>query len=231
MAKILLKDVSLAFPNYDIHSFSIKNVINTLKKNQNVRKELNIFDSLNFAAKKNDKIGVYGPNGSGKTTLLRLLSGIYSHNGGTFKVEGTISALLDLTAGFDMELSGYENIIIRGLIIGLTYDQINMLINDIIEFSELSDSIYKPLRIYSSGMIVRLAFAIVTSIKRDIIIMDEWLAVGDQAFTKKAEKKLKQTIDNSSILVIASHDKALLKKICNKVFLMDKKLFIDPRLL
>ena len=164
-----------------------------------------------------DRIGIVGHNGSGKSTLLRLLSGIYEPSSGEIERSGSISSLVDISLGINPESTGRENIFLRGKLMGLSRKEIDEKIDEIIEFSELGDYINLPVRIYSSGMLLRLAFAVSTSITADILIMDEWLSVGDGSFAERASKRLKELVDNSEILVVASHTRSLIKETCNKV--------------
>ena len=158
-----------------------------------------------------------GHNGSGKSTLLRLLTGIYEPSSGSIERSGSIASLVDISLGINGENTGRENIFLRGKLMGLSKKEIDDKIDEIIEFSELGDYINLPVRIYSSGMLLRLAFSVSTSITADILIMDEWLSVGDGAFAERASNRLRDLVDSSEILVIASHTKDLIEKTCNKV--------------
>lgn len=169
-----------------------------------------------------DRIGIIGHNGAGKSTLLRLLSGIYEPTAGSITRTGTVASLVDISLGIDPESTGRENIFVRGKLLGLSKKEINTKINEIVEFSELGDYINLPVRTYSSGMLLRLAFSVSTSITADILIMDEWLSVGDEAFSDRASNRLKFLVDESEILVIASHTQSLIESTCNKVVWLDK---------
>jgi lipopolysaccharide transport system ATP-binding protein len=164
-----------------------------------------------------DRIGVVGDNGSGKSTLLRLLSGVYDPSSGEINRSGTISSLVDISYGINGENTGRENIFLRGKLMGMSNKEIEQKIDEIIEFSELGDYINLPVRIYSSGMLLRLAFSVATSITADILIMDEWLSVGDGSFAERASARLRGLVDNSEILVIASHTRDLIENTCNKI--------------
>jgi len=163
-----------------------------------------------------ERVALVGHNGSGKTTLLRSIAGVYRPVSGELRVQGTISTLFDISIGFDPEATGCENVVLRGLIMGLTRAQIAERTDDIREFSGLGDYIDLPVRIYSSGMLLRLAFAVATSVQRDIVLMDEWLAVGDAEFAERAERRLHEHLDRTSILVIATHDDTLVQRICSR---------------
>jgi lipopolysaccharide transport system ATP-binding protein len=164
-----------------------------------------------------DRLGIVGHNGSGKSTLLRLLSGIYDPSEGAIQRSGSISSLVDISLGINGENTGRENIFLRGKLMGLSKKEIDDKIEEIIDFSELGDYINLPVRIYSSGMLLRLAFSVSTSITADILIMDEWLSVGDGAFADRATKRLKNLVDESEILVLASHTRDLVEKTCNRL--------------
>ena len=151
-----------------------------------------------------------------KTTLLRVLAGVYAPVTGTVSVKGQITSLLDVTLGMDLEATGLENIYIRGLFMGLKPKAIRQLVNDIVEFSELGGFIDMPVRTYSSGMVLRLAFAISTSIKPEILLMDEWISVGDSDFRERAEERLMSFVSKAGILVIATHDRGMAERLCSR---------------
>lgn len=173
-------------------------------------------NEVSIAISAGERVALVGHNGSGKTTLLRSIAGVYRPVGGELRVEGTISTLFDISIGFDPEATGAENVVLRGLVMGLTRVQIAERMDDIREFSGLGDYFDLPVRIYSSGMLLRLAFAVATSVQRDIVLMDEWLAVGDAEFAARAERRLHEHLDRTSILVIATHDEALVQRICSR---------------
>jgi lipopolysaccharide transport system ATP-binding protein len=173
--------------------------------------------NLDLEISAGDRLGIMGHNGSGKSTLLRLLSGIYEPSSGMIERSGSIASLVDISLGINAESTGRENIFLRGKLMGLSKKEIDEKIDEIIEFSELGDYINLPVRIYSSGMLLRLAFSVSTSITADILIMDEWLSVGDGAFAERASNRLRELVDSSEILVIASHTRSLIEETCNKV--------------
>jgi ABC-2 type transport system ATP-binding protein/lipopolysaccharide transport system ATP-binding protein len=172
-------------------------------------------DGISFALKHGDRLGLVGHNGAGKTTLIRLLAGIYEPTAGSLRILGRIVPMFDIGLGMDEEASGYENIRIRGLILGLTPQEIEERVTEIAEFAELGDYLELPIRTYSSGMLLRLVFSIAVSIQGDIILMDEWIAVGDAQFRKKTHDRLQKVTKRSGIVVIASHDHELLRDTCN----------------
>ncbi|MHB8423016.1 MAG: ABC transporter ATP-binding protein [Leptospirales bacterium] len=178
-------------------------------------------DGIDFEVREGDRLGLTGHNGSGKSTLLRVLAGVYEPTAGTLVVEGRIASLLDISIGMDFEASGLENIYLRGLLMGLPRQVIRSKIDEITSFSELGDYIEMPVRTYSSGMVMRLAFSIATSIEADILLMDEWLSVGDADFVKKAEDRLRGLVLKTPILVMASHSPEILKEVCTKVIRLE----------
>jgi lipopolysaccharide transport system ATP-binding protein len=175
-------------------------------------------DNVSFEFRPGDRVGLVGHNGAGKTTMLRVLAGVYPPVGGSLDVRGRIVSLIDMSLGMDHEATGYENIFLRGIMMGIKPSEIERKLDEIAEFSELGeDFLNMPVRTYSSGMLLRLAFAVSTSIHADIVLMDEWLSVGDAAFNEKAAERLDSVVENSSILVLASHSPELVKKMCNRV--------------
>ena len=171
---------------------------------------------LKFNLKPGDRLGVTGPNGSGKTTLLRTVAGIYTPASGTVYIKGRISSLLDVSFGLDPEATGLKNIRMRGVLMGLSLKKIKSLEDEIADFTALGKFINLPVRSYSSGMNMRLGFAVSTAIPSDILLLDEWLSVGDADFSKKAEIRLNNMVKKSEIVIIASHDQNLIKKNCNQ---------------
>ena len=169
-----------------------------------------------------DKIALIGPNGSGKTTLLKLLAGIYSPTSGTFSKIGDTSCMLDIGFGFEQDATGYENIILSNITRGLSKDDIEKMLPDIVEFSGLGEFLDMPFRTYSSGMQARLAFSSAIANTPGILLIDEFFSTGDIDFSEKSKTKVLQMMDNSSILVFASHDLELLDSICNKAIYMHK---------
>ena len=180
-------------------------------------------DGVSFDLQEGDRLGLTGHNGSGKSTLLRVLAGVYEPTGGSLSVCGQVVSLLDISIGMDPEASGLENIFLRGVLLGLSKTDIQRKTEEIIDFSGLGDFIDLPIRTYSSGMTMRLAFSIATSVEADILLMDEWLSVGDADFVKKAEERLKALVDKTPILVMASHSPEILKEVCTKVMRLEKE--------
>jgi ABC-2 type transport system ATP-binding protein len=167
------------------------------------------------------RVGLVGHNGAGKSTLLRLLSGIYEPTRGTAEVQGRVAPVFDLGVGMDPEISGLENIIVRGLFLGMTRKQMEERVDDIAEFTELGDFLRMPLRTYSTGMRVRLALGVVTSIDPEILLLDEGIGAVDAAFLEKSKKRLAELVERSGLLVFASHSDEFLRELCDTAIWMD----------
>jgi lipopolysaccharide transport system ATP-binding protein len=178
-------------------------------------------DGVSLSLIEGDRLGLMGHNGSGKSTLLRVLAGVYEPTSGTLVVRGKVASLLDISIGMDPEASGIENIFLRGLLLGLGKEEIRRKIEEIVDFSGLGNFIDLPIRTYSSGMSMRLAFSIATCVEADILLMDEWLSVGDADFVKKAEDRLKSLVNKTPILVMASHSPEVLKEVCTRVIRLE----------
>ncbi|HYA19939.1 MAG TPA: ABC transporter ATP-binding protein [Burkholderiales bacterium] len=227
MSHIHADDLVVEFPIYGARSRSLKNTViraatgGVLATDAAQRTVVRAIDHLSFDWNEGDRIGLVGHNGSGKTTLLRALGGIYEPIGGSLSVNGRVASMLNLTLGMDDYATGYENIFIRGTILGLNRREIAGMVDEICEFSELGDFINMPMRTYSSGMSMRLAFTISTSVKADIILMDEWIGVGDEAFSEKAQRRLAELVGKAKILVLASHSPDIIRANCNKVVRLD----------
>lgn len=227
MASVELSHVDVRFPIYSTNSRSFKNTLISKavggginKNGAHHRVEITALRDINLSLKHGDRIGLIGPNGSGKSTLLRTIAGVYTPTSGTIHVDGNIASLIDISLGMDPEATGFQNIRMRGVMMGLSLTEIKMIEQEIAEFTELGDFLNMPVRTYSSGMHMRLGFAVSTAVPADIILMDEWLSVGDDNFLEKAENRLLNYIDRSSILVIATHSKELLHKINASPFQM-----------
>jgi ABC-type polysaccharide/polyol phosphate transport system ATPase subunit len=168
------------------------------------------------------RLGIIGHNGSGKTTLLRLISGVYTPQAGDVHIVGRLSSYTDIALGMDPEANGYDNIIFRCVFLGLTFREARAAIPAIAEFSDLGNFLNMPVRTYSTGMFVRLAFSISTHLYSDILVMDEMIGAGDAAFIEKARKRTEEVVQKAKILVIASHDANLLQALCNKVLWLER---------
>jgi lipopolysaccharide transport system ATP-binding protein len=171
---------------------------------------------VTFDAQAGDRIGIIGKNGSGKSTLLRVLAGIYAPTQGKLAVSGKVSCLFNINLGMQAEATGRQNIILRGILSGLRRHEIEQQVPGIIAFAELEDFIDMPIRTYSSGMSMRLGFSIATAFTPEILLLDEWIGAGDAQFQKKAAERMQSLVDNANITVLATHNRALMQRICQK---------------
>lgn len=169
-----------------------------------------------------ERLAIIGHNGAGKSTFLKMVSGIYPPTSGTLEVEGRISSMFELATGFEMESSGWDNIYLRGLMLGETPDEIKSKMREIGEFSELGDFLNMPVKYYSSGMFVRLAFSISTTIRPDILLLDEVVAAGDAAFLQKANRRMHEMVDISKIMVLVTHGMDSAVEMCNRCIWMER---------
>lgn len=229
-----LKNVSLTIPIFNSVSLSFKKrILGSFVKNNNLdfKNNLthrNLISNLNLEIKDGEKISIIGINGSGKTSLLRLLAGIYKPTSGSIQSFKSTTPLLDISLGLDPEATGIENIYLRGCLLGMSFNKIKENEKYIIEFSELNEKIYEPMRTYSLGMSMRLAFSISMFVNPEILILDEWISVGDISFVKKANKKLSELVDKSSGFIIATHSEEQILKYTTRTLLIDSgKLIMD----
>jgi ABC-2 type transport system ATP-binding protein/lipopolysaccharide transport system ATP-binding protein len=241
MLSIVAEDVHVEFPIYDHTMRSLKHTlglgplakgINRLSaRTLNVggqigageagRVVIKALDGVSFKIDEGDRVGLLGHNGSGKTTLLRALAGIYEPIIGTIQTNGRVVPLFDLQLGMDLDATGIENIWMRSKLLGLSTQRIEGALDDIANFTELGEYLYVPIRTYSTGMLLRLAFAISTAITPEILILDEMIGAGDAAFLARADARLKQFLAKAGILVIASHATPILRQWCNKGMLLE----------
>lgn len=237
MCEIVARDVRVEFPIYDLRGRSLRHalVIDRLpvspfkfssvgghitRAGQNVI--VTALDGISFTFSRGDRVGLLGPNGSGKTTLLRVIAGIFEPVSGELRTRGRITPLFSILDGADPDATGIECIRVRGLMLGLAERQIREIASDIAEFTELGGYLDMPIRTYSSGMQIRLAFAVATAIKPEILLMDEVIGVGDASFIERAEARLKTYIESSSIMVVATHSQDILRRWCNKAMILSK---------
>jgi len=176
---------------------------------------------MSFELFPGDRVGLVGHNGAGKTTLLRVLAGVYAPVQGHIEVQGKVVSLLDISLGIEEEATGHENIFMRGVMMGLSPREIRRNAAKIAEFTALGDYLEMPVRTYSAGMQMRLAFAVSTGFDADIVLMDEWLSVGDADFARKAAERLDDLVRRSKILVLASHSTELVDRMCNRVIRLE----------
>jgi lipopolysaccharide transport system ATP-binding protein len=228
MADISLDSITVDFPIYNATGRSFKNALmraatgGRIGTRDDGRVVVRALENITLRLQNGDRLGIVGHNGSGKTTLLRVLSGVYYPASGSIHTEGKIASLINMSLGTDPEATGRENIRLRGALLGLSSNEIAAKVEEIIEFTELGEFIDMPVRTYSSGMQVRLAFATATVLQPDIVLMDEWLSVGDESFRAKAEKRLELMVLTTKILVIASHSQEQILKTCNRAIWLER---------
>jgi ABC-2 type transport system ATP-binding protein/lipopolysaccharide transport system ATP-binding protein len=221
VAAIFLKNVGVDIPIYDVKQASMKKAllgrtIGGRFAESSAHMIVNALKNLNFEAHDGDRIALVGDNGAGKSTLLRVVSHVYPPTSGSVHVVGKVSPMFDTTLGINMDATGFENIQIAGTIWGMTRAQIKNSIDDIVDFTELGDYLKIPIRTYSSGMLLRLAFAIATVRDPEILLLDEVIGVGDAGFFQKAFARLLQLVERSRILMVAAHQDDMLRRLCNK---------------
>lgn len=227
MAYIELRNVGLELPIYDVQGRSLKKRVLRLGRKNKLAEEANgvvvvkALDGIDLRLEAGDRIGLIGHNGAGKSTLLRLLAGIYAPTSGTYERQGKAVPLLDISLGMDENSTGYQNIRLRGLLLGMTDEEVRRKERDIAEFADLGDALDLPLRTYSSGMRMRLAFAVSTAIDADILLLDEVIGVGDASFQDKANERLHDLHNRAQIVVLAIHSNDVIRRMCNKVIWLE----------
>jgi len=222
MACLQLQDVSVDFPIYGAHAKSFKQTLAAAATGGRIGTDTGVavvqaLRDITIELNNGDRLGVIGHNGSGKSTLLRVFAGVYPPTSGALTIKGSVASLIDPALGIEADATGEENIYLRGLVMGLSRAEVDSVFDNICLFSGLGDYLALPVRTYSTGMLMRLAFSIATAIRSDILLMDEWLAVGDVAFQRHAESRLRAVVDDAGILVLASHSYDLVCRECNKV--------------
>lgn len=226
MVSIEVRNAYVDFPIFDAKTRSLKNrVLGKVGGRIGTESKVPIIQALHdisLTLGDGDRIGLVGHNGAGKSTLLRLLSGIYEPTRGSTAISGKVAPVFDLGIGMDQEISGYENIMIRGLYLGMTRKQMEKRVDDIAEFTELGNYLSMPLRTYSTGMRVRLALGVVTSIDPEILLLDEGIGAVDSAFMDKARDRLVELVNRSGMLVFASHQDDLLMELCTSAMWLDE---------
>jgi len=223
MARIELDKVSLTFRVRSHGRITLKEYVVRRLFRQSVNPKVLVpaLQEVSLRVDEGDRLGIIGHNGAGKSTLLKLLAGVYPPTSGRREVDGQISSLFDIALGFEPEASGWENISYRGFLQGETPKTIRSKMDSIADFSELGRHLDMPVRYYSAGMLVRLAFSIATAIEPEILLVDEVLSVGDLAFQQKAAGRMRDMISKAQLIVMVSHDLDSLVKLCDKVLWMD----------
>jgi ABC-type polysaccharide/polyol phosphate transport system ATPase subunit len=228
MAYIELKGATLDLPIYDVQGRSLKKTVlrmgrrNTIAEGTDGVVVVRAINNVDLRLEKGDRIGLIGRNGAGKSTLLRMMAGIYSPTHGSMVSSGKVVPLLDISLGMDENSTGMQNIRLRGLLLGMSDAEIREKQQSIAEFSELGDYLDLPLRTYSSGMRVRLAFAVSTAVDAEILLLDEVMGVGDASFMHKAEERLADLHSRAEIVVLAMHSNSEIRKVCNKALWMER---------
>lgn len=236
-AKISASHVSIDFPIYDSRSRSLRHTLmltpiatmmrgatfvgGTITRGESGVVVVRAINDISFEINKGERVGMIGHNGAGKTTLLRAMAGIFEPTAGKLETRGRVMPLFNLMEGMLQDGTGREFIRMRGILLGLRSEEIEALAEEVIEFCELGGYIDMPVRTYSSGMLVRLAFAIATSITSEILLFDELIGAGDARFIKKAQARLEKFAERSSIIVVASHSPDVLRRWCTRAFLLE----------
>ena len=214
---ICVKDLSKVYRLYDKPIDRLKESLNIFHKSYH--KEYYALNNLSFDIKRGETVGIIGINGAGKSTLLKIITGVLTPTGGNIEVKGKISALLELGAGFNMEYTGIENIYLNGTMMGFSKEEVDKKLDDILDFADIGDFVNQPVKTYSSGMFVRLAFAVAINVEPDILVIDEALSVGDVFFQQKCYKKIKELAGKSTVLIV-SHDLNAMTKFCERIIVM-----------
>jgi ABC-2 type transport system ATP-binding protein/lipopolysaccharide transport system ATP-binding protein len=228
MAYIELKGATLDLPIYDVQGRSLKKKVLRMGRRNAIAEDndgvivVRALDNVDVRFESGDRIGLIGQNGAGKSTLLRTMAGIYSPTQGSVLSSGKIVPLLDISLGMDENSTGMQNIRLRGLLLGMSDEEIRAKTQAIAEFSELGDYLDLPIRTYSSGMRVRLAFAVSTAVDAEILLLDEVMGVGDAAFMHKAQERLADLHSRAEIVVLAMHANSEIRRVCNKALWMER---------
>ncbi len=228
MAHIVFNNLCVDFPIYNTPGRSLKNHLmqaatgGRMGSNEKGHVVVRALQNISLELKEGDRLGVIGHNGAGKSTLLRVISGVYEPTVGSVVVSGKVNSLIDLSLGMDGEATGIENIYLRGALLGFKRRWLSTKVKEIVDFAGLGDFIEMPLRTFSTGMQMRLAFSIATLEQPEILVMDEWLTVGDANFQEKAQQRLNEIVKKTSILVIATHSPELVQRVCNRMIKLER---------
>ena len=237
MAEIALQNTVVDYPIYNAGSMSLRNTLVSVGTGGIIARgvgnivTVRAIDDVTATISHGDRVGLIGHNGAGKSTLLRVIAGIYSPISGSVRVSGTVASILELGAGMDRELTGYENIVRMAMFQGATKRQAQAMIPDVEDFTQLGNFLSMPVHTYSAGMMTRLSFAVATASRPDILLIDEVLGVGDAEFQLRAKERLERMIDEASIFVLASHSQEIIELYCNRTLYFEHgKLLDDKRL-
>ena len=223
---IVVDHLVLDLPIYRSDARSLKGVLASISVGGMLSKDrgriaVRALDDVSFSLQEGDRLAIVGHNGAGKTTLLRTLAGVYRPSSGRVEIEGQVSNLFDIGLGLDQEATGRENIFLLGYARGFSGQAIKESIPEAIEFSGLGAYIDLPVKTYSAGMAARLAFSVATSLRPDVLLMDEWISTGDASFMEKAEQRLGERVNQARVTVLASHSMELVMKVCNRVIVLE----------
>lgn len=219
---VVVENVSMIFNIANEKIQSLKEYFIKIMKRELMFKEFVAVNDVSFTVNRGDVFGLVGTNGSGKSTLLKIIAGVLEPTKGSYVVNGTISPLIELGAGFDSELTARENIYLNGALLGHSKKYLDEHIDEIIDFAELHDFMEMPIKNYSSGMVARIAFAIATITEPDLLIVDEVLSVGDYLFQQKCEDKINHMIENGTTVLIVSHSTSQVERLCNRALWIEK---------
>ena len=227
MANVNFEKAFVEFPIFNATGRSLTSSIlkvatgGMLDSDPNGRVLVKALTNISFSLHEGDRVALLGHNGAGKSTLLRALGRVYAPTKGTAEIVGRVGSLIDINLGINPEATGRENVFIRGQLLGLTKKEISTKYQEIVDFAELGNFMEMPVRTYSTGMHLRLAFAVSTVVRPEILLMDEWLSVGDADFQHKAEARLMELVSETKILVIATHSRALVESVCNRAIWLE----------
>ena len=206
---IAMENLSLVFPRRDLLSIG------------RIQKPHRALNQISITLRDGDRLGIIGRNGSGKSTLLRVMAGVLTPSSGRIWSNGTLASILSASAGFEKTATGYDNIFLRGMLLGMSRREVKQALPEILAFANLGDAINWPLHTYSSGMVVRLAFGVCTSVRPDILLFDEWIGVGDAMFVESAEARLQDMLDQASIMALTTHSEPLMKRFCTRAVVVE----------
>ena len=223
---IKVNNVSMRFnlgieKNFSLKQFFVDTLSPKKRKDKKIKKQFWALSDVSFDVKKGEVVGFVGTNGAGKSTLLKIIAGVMKPTKGNIEIGGNICPMIELGAGFDMDLTARENIFLNGAVLGYSREFINQKFNEIVEFSELQDFLDVPVRNFSSGMVARLAFSIATVVDPEILIVDEILSVGDIAFQTKSQQKMRSMIGGGTTVLFVSHSIAQIKDLCDRAIWLD----------
>jgi lipopolysaccharide transport system ATP-binding protein len=227
LSKVELSNVHLDYKIYSLKAQSLRNAVlnvavggRLLKSNQDMV-SVRALNNISFKLTDGDRLGLMGHNGSGKTSLLKVLAGIYHPSNGTIDIEGRVSSMIEIGHGVEMESNAVDNIRILSAMRLIPSSRMKALIPEILDFADLGAYAYLPLKTYSSGMLMRLLFAVATSFEPDVLLLDEWLGAGDAGFVDRATKRMSNLVDSAKIVVLASHSEGLIRSVCNKLCVLE----------